>query len=266
MHPSKSGHAPRRRTSAALAAALLALPMLTQGCATSNFSATALLAGKPVADDANSRQSDAVAQTLQKARTARIAGHKSEALAMLDQIAPRYPGNTQLKQQRGLLALELGQVSKAERLLRKVIGAGAADWRVLSGLGAALAAQGKHQSAQSQFKQALAQRPNNPAILNNLALSYAMAGKLRDSERLLRQVVAMKSPAAQVRRAKQNLALVLGFQGRLKESRHIASSTMPAATARANADYLKYLASRKQVSRADPDQQQPAPRLARLPQ
>ena len=77
-------------------------------------------------------------------------------------------------------------------------------------------------------------------MTNNLALSYALDGKADKAEQLLRTAVASGYDDKRVR---QNLALVLGVQGKFDEARKIASSDLPEADAKANMAYLKNMLS-----------------------
>ena len=120
-----------------------------------------------------------------------------------------------LQLERGLLALELGDAARAEKLLRQAHDPKAPDWRLHSALGAALASRGKQQEAQVQFAKALALAPDQPSVLNNLALSYALDGKAAEAEQLLRK--AQRS-AGRTPQMQENLALVLGLRGRYERS------------------------------------------------
>jgi Flp pilus assembly protein TadD len=184
---------------------------------------------------------------IREARALRNAGKKAEALSLLDQ-APGRDKDRALLGERGLLALETGQMDKAESLLKKAHDPKAPDWRLQSALGSALSANGKQKEAQSQFAKALSMAPDHPAILNNLALSLAMEGKHDDAERLLRQAASTaKDPQAQ-----QNLAVVLSMRGKPAEGQAVAqatSGTAPAdATAVTRADPAEALAAIKAAS------------------
>ncbi len=109
-----------------------------------------------------------VATTIRKARDLRTAGKKSEAMELLDKAAGA-DKDPALIGERGLLALELGQVDKAVTLLARAQNAAKPDWRMQSAYGAALSAAGRQKEAQDHFNKALAAAPGQPSILNNLA-------------------------------------------------------------------------------------------------
>jgi Flp pilus assembly protein TadD len=187
------------------------------------------------------------------ARALRITGAKAEAMAVLDKGGDKANDRT-LQLERGLLALELGQTAKAEKLLRQAHDPKAPNWRLHSALGATLATAGRQQEAQAQFAKALALAPGNPAVLNNLALSYALDGKAAEAEKLLR---AVKPDAVQAAQVKQNLALVVGLSGKYAEARSLAKATMPAAKADSNVAYLQDLTSAKPAAASGADLNEP---------
>lgn len=188
-----------------------------------------------------------VGSAIRQARELRQAGKKAEALGLLDKAAGA-DKDVALIAERGLTALELGQVEKAEKLLARAQDAKRPDWRLQSAYGAALSANGKQQDAQAQFAKALANAPDQPSILNNLALSYALDGKHDEAEKILRQAATRSSDP----QAKQNLALILGLKGKTNEAKVIAESTLPADKARSNVAYFDRLAKGSSaVSRAD---------------
>ena len=176
---------------------------------------------------------------LAEARRLRQDGNKKGAYALLEQAGEHHPGDRALTKERALLAVELGHIAKGKDLLNKAIGGDAPDWRLHSALGAALAASGEQQEAQAQFAKALELAPEHPAVLNNLALSYALDGKNEEAERLLRRASEQGPSATAKGQAKQNLALILGLSGRTDEARHVSEAILPVPQAKANMAYLE---------------------------
>ena len=139
----------------------------------------------------------------------------------------------------GRLALDLDQVSVAERLLSVADNPSKPDWRVISARGTVLAKQGQFGAALPFYNRALAISPGQPSVLNNLALAHMMNGDAKSAETLLREAAGKGGPYAA--KARQNLALALGIQGRYHEATSVGSSVLPKAHASANANYLKKL-------------------------
>ena len=186
-----------------------------------------------------------VAASIRKARDLRTAGKKAEALELLDKSAGA-DKDPALIGERGLLALELGQIDKSVALLARAQNPAKPDWRMQSAYGAALSAAGRQKEAQDQFSKALAAAPGQPSILNNLALSYALEGRKDEAENTLRQAAAQTGDP----QARQNLALVLGLNGKTGEASAITQSTLPPEKAKENLAYFEKL-GRTRVSEAD---------------
>src|SRR6185503_20123794 len=75
-----------------------------------------------------------------------------------------------------------------------------------------------------------------------LGLSYALAKDLKRAEETLRRASAKGSADKRVR---QNLALVVGLQGRFQEAETIARSDLPPDEAAANVAYLRRMMAQK---------------------
>ena len=99
---------------------------------------------------------------------------------------------------------------------------------------------GRHQEAQRYYSSALKIMPDEPSVMSNLGLSYALSKELPKAEATLRR--AMERPGADPR-VRQNLALVVGLQGRFPEAETIASADLPPEQAAANVAYLKQMMS-----------------------
>ena len=120
------------------------------------------------------------------------------------------------------------------------------DWRILSVQGTTLDKMGKHEEARRYYATALKIVPEEPSVLSNLGLSYMLTRELPQAEETLRR--AYSNPRADGR-VRQNLALVVGLQGRFAEAETIAKGDLPADEATANVAYLREMLSRKDSPR-----------------
>ena len=116
------------------------------------------------------------------------------------------------------------------------------DWRILSVQGAVMDQIGRHAEAQRYYASALRIIPDEPSVLSNLGLSYALSRDLKRAEETLRRASAKGSVDKRVR---QNLALVVGLQGRFQEAEAIARADLPPGEAAANVTYLRQLLAQK---------------------
>ena len=94
----------------------------------------------------------------------------------------------------------------------------------------------RQDNARELYRKALDLQPNEPSVLSNLGMSYLLADDLRTAETYMRS--AAQSPGADSR-VRQNLALVVGLQGRFDEAEDIARQELSSEQAEANVAYLK---------------------------
>lgn len=87
--------------------------------------------------------------------------------------------------------------------------------RLWSLRGAALDQMEDYDAARGHYDRALQITPNDPNILTNLGLSYALSGDLRAAEMWLRRAASLPDAGPG---ARQNLALVLQLQGREQDA------------------------------------------------
>jgi len=173
---------------------------------------------------------------LSYAKDLKALGEKRRALAVLQQASLIHGNSRELANEYGRLALEFDQISLAGRLLAAADDPADPDWRVISARGTVLAKQGKYKEAIPYYEHALALSHDRPSILSNLALAHAMNGEPKRAEKMLRQAAANDRNSLKIR---QNLALVLGLQGKYDEAKLLASRDLSSENAAENTDYLR---------------------------
>lgn len=189
----------------------------------------------------------ALEPALAYARNLKAMGEEKRALAVLQAVAVYHGDNKELAAEYGRLALSLGQVKVAEKVLAMADDPMKPDWRVVSARGTALAKQGRYQDSIPYFERALSLEPQHPSLLNNLAMAHAMAGDPAKAETLLRQAI---DHGGDSKRMQQNLALVLGLQGRYEESTKVAAAVVPAQQAVADTAAMRKLVALDPVAPA----------------
>jgi Flp pilus assembly protein TadD len=102
---------------------------------------------------------------------------------------------------------------------------------------------GRHEDARRHYASALRIMPDEPSVLSNLGLSYALSKDLQKAEETLRRAAAQPSAEPKVR---QNLALVVGLQGRFAEAEEIARGDLSPEEAAANVAYLRQMLLQQQ--------------------
>jgi Flp pilus assembly protein TadD len=167
---------------------------------------------------------------------------------VLEQATIAHPGDKALIAGYGRALADNGNFQQAFDVLSRAHTPEDPDWRILSAQGAALDQLGRYDEARQYYASALKIVPDEPTVLSNLGLSYALSKDLPKAEETLRRAYGRAGADARVR---ANLGLVVGLQGRLAEAEGIVKADLPAEEAAANVAYLRQLLSRKQKQRAD---------------
>jgi Flp pilus assembly protein TadD len=178
---------------------------------------------------------------LRYAQALRASGQRAQAVAVLEKASIESPHNKAVLGAYGRALAETGSYDQALDVLERAHTPDQPDWHILSAQGAVLDQMGRHADAQRHYLTALKIAPEEPSVLSNLGLSYALSRNLRDGEATLRRASAHPPVDPRVR---QNLALVVGLQGRFAEAETIARADLPPDQAAANVAYLRQMLAR----------------------
>lgn len=179
------------------------------------------------------------------ARALRATGQTAQAVAVLEQATMRNTHNMPLLGAYGRALAAAGQYPQALDALGRAHTPDNPNWRILNAQGAVLDQMGRHVEARRYYATALKIVPDEPSVLSNLGLSYALTKDLKRAETTLRRALAQRNVDPKVR---QNLALIVGLQGRFAEADGIAREGLPDDEAAANVNYLRQmLAQQKDV-------------------
>jgi Flp pilus assembly protein TadD len=195
---------------------------------------------------ANPKDADAA---LRYGQALRATGQRSQAVAVLEQATITHPDNKALLAAYGRALADNGNFQQAFDTLARAHTPDNPDWRILSVQGTALDQLGRHDEARRYYASALKIVPEEPSVLSNLGMSYVLSKDLPKAEEALRRAYGGANANADAR-VRQNLALVVGLQGRFSEAESIVKADLPADEAAANVAYLKeMLSSRKENPR-----------------
>lgn len=172
------------------------------------------------------------------AQVVRAMGNPTRATEIATQALNLHPGDTELVLIYAQASLDRGKPQDAVAPLARIEAATASDWRANSIMGVTLDQLGRHADAQGYYLRAARLAPDNPNIMSNLGLSYALAGDTKRAEETLRAAADM--PGADLR-VRQNLALVLGVQGKFAEAEAVVADSLSPAAIAANQAYFKTL-------------------------
>jgi Flp pilus assembly protein TadD len=171
------------------------------------------------------------------ARNLRYAGLGVNAVAVLEGVKEKERRVSQP------YLLELGKARIAARQNDRAIEAlvlaaetKPENWQVHSALGIAYDLQNDPVRAKGAYNKALTLSPNNPLVLNNLAISFAQTGALEEAIKTLGRVPNLAHAKPQIR---QNLALFYGIKGDLKKAESYARLDLNDAMVKNNMAYFR---------------------------
>jgi Flp pilus assembly protein TadD len=166
-----------------------------------------------------------------------------QAVAVLQKMVIFYPNDREVLAAYGKALAAKGDFSRAMDALDRAQTPDNPDWRLYSAKAAILDQLGRSDEARTLYDKALALAPNEPTILSNYAMSYVLTGDLAAAEKMLRKAILQPGADSRVR---QNLALVVGLQGRFDEAEKIAKAELSPDQAAANIAYLRAMLSDQQ--------------------
>ena len=172
---------------------------------------------------------------LSLARNLRYSGQTQAAIDLMNR--PEVPTNDPM------VMLELGksylaadQLNLARPVLERAKAAAPLNWEIPSTLGVTLDYMEQNALAQAEYAAALQLSPENPTVLNNLALSLAQEGRLDEAIATLERAVNQQAAQPQSR---QNLALLLALKGRPAEAERLIRKDLPPDMAENNLTYYR---------------------------
>ena len=168
----------------------------------------------------------------------RAAGQTSQAVAVMEQAMTVDGNNASVRIAYAKALAANGTFEQALNVIEATIDPSHPDWNALSVKGAILDQMGQNEQARALYRQAQVTAPREASLEANLGLSYAMTNDLGQAEAHLRRAVAMPTATSQIR---QNLALIVGLQGRFDEARQIYARELPADQVENNMAYIRAL-------------------------
>ena len=164
-------------------------------------------------------------------------GHPKEAAEVYQQAAQIQPDNPELLRKLANLQLQTGDAAGAAANLRLLV-AQHPDWRAQNSLGVAEDMLGDHKSAQQAYLAGLQLSPGNLQLMNNLGLSYVVAGDYPRGISALQQV---SNDPASSQRMRLNLALAYGLAGDQDKAEQVAKANLDPAKVEQNLGYYEFL-------------------------
>ncbi len=171
----------------------------------------------------------------------------AQAVAVLQRLAVKNPHDMEVLGAYGKALADAGRLQEAQDVLGRSHTPERPNWSILSAQGSVADQLGDHAGAQAFYLTALKIVPNQPQVLSNLGLSYALEHRLPQAEDTLRLAVAQ--PAADMRE-RQNLALVLSLEGKDADAEAITRRDLPPIDAAESVASMKQMIAQSDTWRS----------------
>jgi Flp pilus assembly protein TadD len=250
MNPYRSSPHSSRRGVSRLALAV-ALAATLGGCAANRLDITgsAPAPNTQLSDNEWRQQTDGLAEQYRSrpndpevaiayGRALRASDQRAQAAAVLQQASIRNPKNAAVLGAYGRALADVGRFKEALDVLGKAHTPDQPDWRILNAQGAVLDQLGRNAEARRYYETALKIAPNEPSVLSNLGLSYALSKDLERAEATLRRAAAEPRAEPKVR---QNLGVVLALRSKFDEAERVTTGLLPPEQAQSNVAYFREL-------------------------
>ncbi len=198
----------RRIAPGLLGAGCVGLALAVGGCVTDKNDVTGSIASPskgPVApndlrasaatwgDRYRANPSDKTA-ALNYARALRGLTQFQQAEAVLEDAAVKSPNDPEILAAYGKALADTGKFKTAGDVLARSQNPQNPNWSTLSAQGSVADQLGDHAQAQAYYTTALKIEPDDPGVLTNLGLSYALSGKLPLAESTIRRAAELPGP------------------------------------------------------------------------
>ncbi len=177
------------------------------------------------------RDSNDIDAILGLARNLRYIGSVNEATKLLKDALDQYPDRIDLRAELGKAQIAMGNAKDAVRHLQSAREKDSGNWDVFGTLGVGFDLLKSYGKAQEAYSKALTLSPGNLSVLNNMAISLALSGKLDAAISTLEDAPISIRRMPQVR---QNLALFYALKGDLKKAGVLAKMDLSEVDARNN--------------------------------
>jgi len=166
----------------------------------------------------------------------RTLGRYDEAAAAVGRVLIAAPSDQEALLESARVQVARGEGFFAIEPAKAAAAAAPRDWRPLTLLGVAYEQSKRDDEALAAHRQAVALAPDEAVPAANLAMYLAGHGDLPGAEALLRKAATLPSSTIQIR---QNLALVVGLQGRVDEAEKLARQDLPPQVVDNNLAWLR---------------------------
>ena len=167
------------------------------------------------------------------ARNLRYTGNAKMAFGILEAASKDFEDDGLFLTELGKVHIATGNAEAAVEALKAAIAKDSRNWEAYATLGVGNDLLQAYPEAWEAYQKALVISPNNMAVLNNMALSAALSGRIELAISTLEGAPVSVRRSPQVR---QNLAFFYGIKGNLKKAEALAKMDLDEKSVRNNLD------------------------------
>jgi Flp pilus assembly protein TadD len=176
--------------------------------------------------------------SLEFARALREIGSHERAVDVLSRTLIVHPESADALMLLGRIQMAGGDVATAGQVFHRATEVAPERAETWAALGTTFDREGQHGLAQTAYQKALELEPFRTTTLTNYGLSLVLSGDLPGAEAKLRQAAANADAGARVT---ENLALVLGLQGKFEDMKTVSGVAAPEQVVNQNVALLQGL-------------------------
>ena len=165
-----------------------------------------------------------IAALLGLVKNLRYIGQAAQSVAVLEQTEPDNLKIFAVRAEYGKSLVASGRALVAIEVLVEMLKEIPDDWELLSALGIAYDLNDDSANAERSYHAALDVTPRNASVINNLALSMALSGRIDEGISLLEETMMSSLSTPHIR---QNLALMYAMKGDMNSAQKMAEQDLP---------------------------------------
>lgn len=186
----------------------------------------------------NLKDGEDLTVALEFSRALREIGSHDRAIDVLSRTLIVHPDSPDALMLLGRIYMAKDDVPNAGRVFHRATEVAPERSETWAALGTTFDRQGQHRLAQTSYQTALSLEPNRTTTLTNYGLSLVLSGDLAGAEAKLRLAAANADAGARVT---ENLALVLGLQGKFDDMKAVSGAAAPDQVVDQNVELLRGL-------------------------
>ncbi len=168
-------------------------------------------------------------------RNLRYTGNAKMALEILEAASKDFKDDGVFLTELGKVYITTSNAEAAIKTLKAAIAEDGRNWEAYTTLGIGNDLLQAYPEAWEAYQKALEISPSNPAVLNNMALSAALDGRIELAISTLEEAPIAVRRSPQVR---QNLAFFYGIKGNLKKAEALAKMDLDEKSVRNNLNFF----------------------------